>query len=485
MVTRKVGLVAVIGMVALLGCAQKRDLPPRGTAIGSAEFSSALTSEYAKVGFKSENQCLQTVQYVDGTKAIELSSAPCPASGLTTAPVVAVFKLYSDLDAEVDADATYLVMGNSQVLDQNTAVATAKNLSAKGKPITRIEVGDLCVEASEYEEDFTAQCKVNFGKTGFITSITFNKARPFNRTTKQNELVHRRTLRSQFATIDQKHIELQKNIDTVQTNLTAVDTKLTGTLATLRTEFEATAKALQAKDIQLDALIAGLDTKLGNTKTELQAEDKRLAELITALNTKVEDLTKADIAIRNEMTEKVAGVTTELAKAKQDLTKEITTKVDAVKAELNTAKQKVADEIGRVEGLITTLRSDMDRANAAAKAASKNDLETIRGELAKAVKDANDAIGTNGVIFSTKLNELKTTVKMAELDILSLQIEAKAREITQLEAHSIPENEEKLDAARVKHEELSKRSADLAKEIEEMKAAAIVIPQKMSGEQVQ
>jgi len=445
----KLGLVGVAGLVVLLGCAQKKDLPPRGTVFGTAQLSRALVTRYARTGgYKTGSQCLQAVQYNDGSKVIEVSSAVCPANGaLSDAPVVAVLKLYSELDAASPTDATYLVMGNSIVLDQNTAVATAKNIPVRATSLPKIEVGDLCLVAIDYEEDFTKHCVVKFGLNGLIASIEFNKSRPFNRTTKHNELVHRKGVRNEIARLDRQDATLQKNIDTVQTNLNKVETTLTTSITSLRADLEKTAKELRERDVQLTGLISALDGKLAETAKELREKDIELGKSIATMTKTLEDLTtevhNEDKAIRKEIADKVAGIKTELGKVKDDFTQEnvrivalITTlRGDMTQAQTD-AKVAAQKESTRIDGNINKLQTETEKNLTAAVDAQKKENTRIDGkvdtqntDLGKKITDATEAQNKENTRIEGKVDTLKTELGKKMTDAT----EAQNKENTRIE----------------------------------------------------
>ena len=367
-------LLSVVGLSVLVvsaGCAKKKDLPPRGNLIGSAEFSpqlqfqlqSALETDGKVLDLS--KQCLQMVERTDGQKVVELSDSACPQSGLVDAlNIVATMKVYSEVEP---GEQTYLVMGNSTVLDQNTDVAILKNITEDNSS-PQYEIESLCQDTQR--EALSKNCSIEYSDAGTVKKINYKKSRPAN-------LVRRHQIHELYAADE----AIRADMEMMRTSLT---NKIEQVRSTLDSKIDAVDQRLQSEDKRIDK-------KLDTAVAALKAEDIRLDGAISKVR---EDLTKAvneEVAARKSEDGKLVSSITEL-KSHLDLFKNETGenfKKGAMKlSEISTGLEKLGEDLRKsdkeISQSIDALKKELTRIDT---------LENSSKEYKDAIADIKKQIG--------------------------------------------------------------------------------------------
>lgn len=368
---RLLSFVGLSVLVVASGCAKKKDLPPRGNLIGSAQFSpqlqfdlqSALEVDGKILDMK--GHCMQMVERNDGQKVVELSEGKCPANGLVDAlNIIASMKVYSETEP---GDSTYLVMGTSPVLDQNTDVAILKNITEADSKSPQYQIESLCQQTER--EDLSKNCSIQWSDSGAIQSIKYKKSRPAN-------LVRRHDifeLRADMVAMDVRISDritlldstINQKIDAMDTRLKNEDIRIEGKLDKAVTDLQAADGELKKADAKLELSIAAVRTDLTDSiNSEITTRINEDAKLLTGITT-VSDALKAekDVNVKDSLAQKLSVVSTNLTKLGDDLResdKQIRSRVREIRKQLNRFKRSEAalSESTRksLEGINTELK---------------------------------------------------------------------------------------------------------------------------------
>lgn len=384
-------LVSSVGLSLLMvstGCAKKKELPPRGNLIGSAQFSPQLEFELqssleidGKI-LDLKDHCLQMVEHSDGQRVVEMSGSACPASGLVDGRnIVASMKVYSEVEP---GESTYLVMGNSPVLDQNTDVAILKNVSGADSKTPLYQIESLCQDTER--EELSKNCSIEWSdsegsESASIKSIRYKKSRPAN-------LVRRHQIH-----------ELYSADEAIRSDMAAMDTRLSNQIEEVRSTLDA---KVDKMDARLKAEDKRIETKLDEAVSKLQAVDSEL---------KKEDV-RLDSAIKTVRTDLVEAINTEttnrmnedgkLAKSITDLTATL----NAFKKEQGETNadlsKKIASNLVDLETNITRLGDELSKSN---KAINQN-IENLQKELVRI-----EALEKNSKEIADAITELKKQIR--------------------------------------------------------------------------
>ncbi len=369
-------------LVLVAGCAKKKDLPPRGNLIGSAEFSpqlqfdlqSALQTDGKILDLK--GHCMQMVERNDGQKVVEISVGNCPANGLVDAlNIIASMKVYSEVEP---GETTYLVMGNSPVLDQNTDVALFKNITEDSKsPLYQIE--SLCQKTDR--EDLSLNCTIDWSDSGLIKSIQYKKSRPAN-------LVRRHQIH-----------ELYAADEAIRTDMTAMESRLSTSIEGVRMALDS---KMEAMDLRLKAEDTRIEGKLDKAVTALQAADKALKRSDKKLNADI-------VAVRTDLTK---SIDEEITKRGEEDVK-LTTSITELTGTLNTFKE--------TQGVTNKALSDEAASNLST---LRQDLAGLGDELRNSDKKIRKSIGN----VRKALNRVGTSSKEATAAIERINADLKKLE---------------------------------------------------------
>jgi chromosome segregation ATPase len=352
MVFRRVGVSLAVAGLIVVGCAKKKEAPPRATFLSKAKLADSVLGSLG-TDFKKDANCVQLVELNDGkkTQAIEISDSACNGDAIA-ANVLATLKLWKEWNGE-----RVLTMGDSIVATENTPVALLSEV--KNASPSLYEVSALCGQRLPLF-DFVASCKITKRADGGLDKIDFNKEVSLDRWL----LVH-----------------LQNNHDIREDNK----------------KLAAEIKVAQERQKAIETALDDAEVRIGNDTTDANSLISKLAEIDsqkTLLKARVDELSKqatdmgkdtsAEIQALKKIEDRIAKIRGELI---PKFTEEATKGLDAVEKRISDLNEtlKTTDaahskKVGEMLQAIESVKKTLNDTDAARKALINNEADKAKVE---------------------------------------------------------------------------------------------------------